>query len=154
MSKIFETVKSALVDNIASLNLPYAFDLHNELYGAPQHYIYYAHAEEATAELDMWECIGAVQKYEQDQFGEVYTPLSDACRVANMVVYIMGYELLEVIYGDTEYFGDKWNDQLSAGDLADMLTLAEKWFAENPDGLQEIWENLDNFLSHSHTLYT
>ena len=143
MCKLFETVKSALVDNIASLNRPYAGDLHHTLYNEPQHYTYYAHAEEAAAELDVWECIGAIQKYEQDQFGAVYTPLSDACRVANMVVYIMGYELLDAIYGETEYFGDKWNDQLSAGDLADMLTLAEKWFAENPDGLEAIWENLE-----------
>ena len=143
MCKLFETVQSALVDNIASLNLPYAGDLHHALYNEPQHYIYYADAEEVTAELDVWECIGAVQKYEQAQFGEVYTPLSDACRVANMVVSIMGYELLDKIYADTEYFGDKWNDQLSAGELADMLTLAEVWFNENPDGLQEIWENLD-----------
>ena len=143
MCKLFETVQSALVDNIASLDLPYAADLHNELYNAQQHYILYAHAKEAVAELDTWECIGAVQKYEQDQFGEVYTPLSDACRVANMVVYIMGYVLLDKIYADTEYFGDKWNEQLTDEDLADMLTLAEKWFAENPDGLQEIWENLE-----------
>ena len=143
MCKIFETVKSALVDNITNLDRPYAFDLHTSLYSEPQHYIYYAHAKEATAELDVFECIGAVQKYEQTQFGEVYTPLSDACRVANMVVSIMGYELLQSIYGDTEYFGDKWNDQLSAGDLAAMLTLAEVWFNENPDGLEEIWENLE-----------
>ena len=143
MSKIFEAVKSALADNIASLDRPCAGDLHSYLYNEPQHYIYYADAKEAVAELDTWECVGAVQKYEQAQFGEVYTPLSDACRVANMVVYIMGYELLDAIYGDTEYFGDKWNDQLSAGDLADMLTLAEVWFNENPSGLQEIWENLE-----------
>ena len=143
MCKIFETVQSALVDNITNLDRPYAFDLHTSLYSEPQHYIYYAHAKEATAELDVFECIGAVQKYEQTQFGEVYTPLSDACRVANMVVSIMGYELLQSIYGDTEYFADKWNDQLSAGDLAAMLTLAEVWFNENPDGLEEIWESLD-----------
>ena len=145
MRKIFETVKSALVDVLTSLDRPYAFDLHNELYGAQQHYIYYAHAKEATAELDTFECIGAVQKYEQDHFGEVYTRLSDACHVANMVVYILGEALLQAIYGNTEYFGDKWNDQLSAGELADMLTLAEVWFNENPDGLQEIWENLEIF---------
>ena len=143
MCKLFETVKSALVDSITTLDRPCAGDLHHTLYNEPQHYIYHADAEEVTAELDVWECVGAVQKYEQAQFGEVYTPLSDACKVANMVVYIMGYELLDAIYGDTEYFGDKWNDQLSAGELADMLTLAEKWFAENPDGLQEIWENLE-----------
>ena len=143
MCKLFETVQSALVDNIASLNRPYAGDLHHALYNEPQHYIYYADAEEVTAELDVWECIGVVQTYEKDQFGEVYTPLSDACKVCNMVVYIMGYVLLDKIYADTEYFGDKWNDQLSAGELADMLTLAEVWFNENPDGLQEIWENLE-----------
>ena len=143
MCKIFETVQSALVDCITSLDRPCAGDLHTSLYSEPQHYIYYASAKEAAAQLDAWECIGAVQKYEQTQFGEVYTPLSDACCVANMVVCIMGYELLQAIYGDTAYFGDKWNDQLSDDDLADMLTLAEKWFAENPEGLQEIWENLE-----------
>ena len=143
MCKLFETVKSALVDVLTTLDRPYAGDLHHTLYNEPQHYIYYADAEEVTAELDVWECIGAVQKYEQDQFGAVYTPLSDACRVANMVVYIMGYELLDAIYGETKYFNDMWDEQLSAGDLADMLTLAEKWFAENPDGLEAIWENLE-----------
>ena len=143
MCKIFETVKSALVDGITRLDRPYAGDLHASLYNETQHYIYYANAKEATAELDVWECIGVVQKYEKDQFGEVYTPLSDACRVANMVVYIMGYELMQSIYDGTEYFGEKWDEQLSDGDLADMLTLAEKWFEENPDGLQEIWENLE-----------
>ena len=143
MCKIFEIVKSALVDNITTLDRPYAWDIHNPLYNETQHYIYYASAKEATAELDVFECIGAVQKYEQDHFGEVYTRLSDACHVADMVVYILGYELLQAIYGDTEYFGDKWNDQLSAGELADMLTLAEVWFNENPSGLEEIWENLE-----------
>ena len=143
MCKIFETVKSALTDGITRLDRPYAGDLHNELYGAQQHYIYYANAKEAAAEIDVWECIGVVQKYEKDQFGEVYTRLSDACDVTNMVVSIMGYELLDAIYGDTRYFGDKWSEQLSAGDLAAMLTLAEVWFNENPDGLEEIWQNLD-----------
>ena len=104
MSKIFETVKSALVDNIAQLDRPYAAELHTRLY--------------------------------KDQSAGIYTPLS-------MVVCITGYELLQAIYGDTEYFGDKWNDQLSAGELADMLTLAEVWFNENPDGLEGIWESLD-----------
>ena len=104
MRKIFEIVKSTLLDNIAQLDRPYAAKLHNELY--------------------------------KDQSGGIYTPLS-------MFVNILGYELLEVIYGDTEYFADKWSKQLSADDLADMLTLAERWFEENPDGLEGILESLD-----------
>ena len=104
MCKIFEIVKSALVDNIAQLDRPYAAELHARLY--------------------------------KDQSAGIYTPLS-------MVANILGYELLDAIYGDTEYFEDKWSKQLSAADLADMLTLAEQWFEENPDGLEEIWENLE-----------
>ena len=105
MSKIFEAVRSTLLDNIAQLDRPYACDLHTRLY--------------------------------KDQSAGIYTPLS-------MVVSIMGWELLDAIYGDTRYFYDgKWNEQLSDDDLAAMLTLAEEWFAENPDGLQEIWESLD-----------
>ena len=72
----------------------------------------------------------------KDQSAGIHTPLS-------MFMCIMGYELLQSIYGDTEYFADKWGKQLSDDDLADMLTLAEKWFNENPEGLQEIWENLE-----------
>ena len=74
MCKLFETVQSALVDNIASLDLPYAGDLHHALYNEPHHYIYYADAKEVTAELNIWECVEVVQTYEKDQFGEVYTP--------------------------------------------------------------------------------
>ena len=143
MCKIFDIVQSALVDSITSLHRPYADDLHHVLYNEPQHFIYYATAEEATVELDIYGCIGVVQKYEEDQFGAVYTPLSDACKVANMVVYIMGYVLLDKIYADTEYFGDKWNEQLTDDDLQAMLTIAQQWFDENPNGLQEIWESLD-----------
>ena len=104
MSKIFEAVKSALVDGITRLDRPYAAELHTRLY--------------------------------KDQSAGIYTPLS-------MFVNILGYELLEEIYGDTEYFGDKWSKQLSDEDLGNMLTLAERWFEENPDGLEGILESLD-----------
>ena len=104
MRKIFEAVRSTLLDNIAQLDRPYAGELHSGL--------------------------------DKDQSAGIYTPLS-------MVVNILGYELLEVIYGDTEYFADKWSKQLSDDDLSAMLTLAERWFEENPDGLEGILESLD-----------
>ena len=43
-----------------------------------------------------------------------------------MVVYIMGYELLDKIYGETKYFNDMRNERLTDEDLADMLALAKK----------------------------
>ena len=73
MCKLFETVQSALVCSITSLDHPYTCDLHHALYNEPEHYIYYADAKEVTTELDVWECVGVVQTYEKAQFGEVYT---------------------------------------------------------------------------------
>ena len=104
MCKMFEKVKSALADNIKTLDRPYAGELHGYLY--------------------------------KDQSAGIHTPPS-------MFACILGYELLQSIYGDTEYFVDPWSKQLSDEDLADMLTLAQQWFEENPEGLQQIWENLD-----------
>lgn len=141
--KIFEVVKSALLDNLTDLDAPYACDIHHHLYNENEHFIYYAEAGKAADELSVWECVGVVQKYEQVYFGSIYTSLSNPCDVVNMVIYIMGQELLHQIFEDTKYFTKKWNDRLTDDELDKMLTIAEKWFKKNPDGLLEIWENLD-----------
>lgn len=146
MTKIYNAVEASLINGLDCMILgedtPYACDLHHELFNSDDHYIYHADAKEATTELNVWECIGVVQAYEKTQFGEVYTPLSNPCRVANMVIYIMGYELLHKIYGDTVYFDEKWNEELSTDDLKEMLAIAKTWFEENPDGLNKIWLDL------------
>lgn len=134
--KLFDTVKYALLDGITELDAPYACDLHYYLYNLPNHFIYHAKAKEATAELDVWECIGVVQDYEE-KYGVAHTPLSDPCAVANMVVYIMGEELLCRIYGDLSEARC-----LPAEELEEMRARAQQWFEENPDGLWEIWEDL------------
>lgn len=146
MTKIYEDVKAALIDGlnwlIAGKDKIYAADLHDELFNSDNHYIHYAVAKAAAEELDVWECIGVVHTYEKNQFGEVYTPLHNACRVANMVVYIIGCELLHTIYADTVYSNGKWNEQLNTDDLKELLTIAETWLEENPDGLNKIWLDL------------
>lgn len=141
--KIFEVVKSALLDNLTDLDAPYACDIHHHLYNEDEHFIYYSEADKAADELGVWECVGVVQKYEQVYFGSIYTSLSDSCQVVNMVIYIMGQELLHKIYGDTKYFNKKWNDRLTDDELDKMLTIAKKWFKQNPDGLLDIWNDLD-----------
>ena len=37
-----------------------------------------------------FECIGVVKDYEMDNFGEVYTDLSEPEKVVNMYAYIVG----------------------------------------------------------------
>jgi len=41
----------------------------------------------------VFEIIEFIKEYEQDNFGEVYTDLSDPCKVVNMYVYIIGEEI-------------------------------------------------------------
>ena len=39
---------------------------------------------------EAFECIGVIRDYEMDNFGEVYTDLSDPEKVVNMYTYIVG----------------------------------------------------------------
>lgn len=146
MTKIFNAVETILKDGlnnwIESENPIYACDLHSELFNSHDHYIYYNSAREALKELGTLECIGAVQMYEKGNFEEIYTPFSNSCRVANMVIYILGYELLHEIFGVTPYYTTLWNEPLGKDDLKEMLAMAEKWFEENPEGLNKLWLDL------------
>lgn len=137
---IFRTAKAAL-EELPFLDEPYACDLHCDLYN-DDHYIYYADAASVLEEIGTFAAIGSVQKYEQDNFGEVYTDLSDSCRVANMMVDIIGEELLYRIFGDTEYFDEKWNSQLTSDDLKQMAEIAERWFEDNPNWYHKIWNEI------------
>lgn len=139
---IFRTARAVLLDGLPELyGEPYACDLDSTLYN-DDHYIYYADAESVLAEIGAFAAIGSVQKYEQDNFGRVYTDLSDSCRVANMLVYIIGEELLYRIFGDTEYFDEKWNQRLTSDDLQQMAEIAERWFEDNPNWYHKIWNEI------------
>jgi len=52
-------------------------------------------------------------QYETDNFGEVNTDLSDPEKVVNMLVYILGEELL----GESETLQAKWDNRLTQEDL-------------------------------------
>lgn len=137
---IFRTARAVLLDGLPELyGEPYACDLHCDLYN-DDHYIY--DAEAILEEIGTFAAIGSVQKYEQDNFGQVYTDLSDPCRVANTLVYIIVEELLYRIFGDTEYFHEKWNQRLTSGDLQRMTEIAERWFEDNPNWYHKIWNEI------------
>ena len=58
------------------------------------------------------------------------------------MVYIIGQELLYRIFGGTEYFDEKWNSQLTSDDLKQMAEIAKRWFEDNPDWDDEIWDEI------------
>ena len=88
----------------------YYCDLHNEVFNTDYYIIGTYQAKEVLREYDVFDAIDLVQTYEKDNFGEVYTELSNPEKLINMVYYIIGDEVIGEMYG-IEEFADKWNDR-------------------------------------------
>ena len=108
-----ESIIEALEDGYRG----YYCDLHNEVFNTDDYIIGTEMAKDALREYDVFEAIELVQTYEKEQFGEVYTDLSNPEKLINMVYYIVGDEVIcDMNY--IEEFGDNWNnmadDELNA----------------------------------------
>lgn len=97
----------------------YGCDLHNELFNQDYFIIGYAKAEQFLAECEEG-TFGAIRKikdYELDNFGEIYTDLSNSEKVANMYAYIRGEELLI----DIKILQEKWDERLTQEDIYTII---------------------------------
>lgn len=108
-----EMKEQAIADIIETLENGfdgYYCDLHNEVFNTDYYIIGTYQAKEVLREYDVFEAIELVQTYEKDNFGEVYTELSNPEKLVNMVYYIVGDEVIGEMY-DIEAFNDGWNDR-------------------------------------------
>lgn len=87
----------------------YYCDLHNEVFNTDYYIVGTFQAKEALKEYDVFDAIELVQDYEKNNFGEVYTDLSDPEKLINMVYYVIGEEVIAEMY-DIEAFNDNWNN--------------------------------------------
>ena len=107
-----EMKEQAIADIIEALENGYDgyyCDLHNEVFNTDWYIIGTYQAKEALKEYDVFEAIELVQTYEQAQFGEIYTDLSNPEKLINMVYHIVGDEVIGEMY-DIEEFNDNWNE--------------------------------------------
>lgn len=88
----------------------YYCDLHNQVFNTDYYIIGTYQAKEVLREYDVFEALDKIQDYEKEQFGEIFTDLSDPEKVVNMLYYIIGDEIIGEMY-DIEAFNDGWNDQ-------------------------------------------
>lgn len=65
-----------------------------------------------------FEAIERVKTYEQDNFGECSTDLSDPERVANMLAYVLGEEILN----ESQTLKERWDSKLSQEDVKAIAT--------------------------------
>ena len=75
------------------------YDIHHDIFNTDYYII---GRYEATQWLgnEVFNVIGFIKDYENDNFGEVTTDLSEAEHVVNMYVYIIGEEILEEVINE------------------------------------------------------
>lgn len=113
MNKKHEEMKREAIEDIMECLEDYSgyyCDLHNEVFNTDYYIIGTYQAKEALKEYDVFEAIGLVQRYEMEQFGEVYTDLSEPEKLINMVYYIIGDEVICKMARAIPEFDDNWNN--------------------------------------------
>ena len=114
-----EEARAAIIEALEDGYSGYYCDLHDAVFNTDYYIIGRARAKEALEEYGVFDAIEKVQTYERDNFGEVYTDLSDPEKLVNMLYYIIGEEVLYEIMDGIEAWEDNWNN------LADEETNAE-----------------------------
>ena len=107
MEKYF-TKNEALEDiqnTLESYNGCYC-DLHDQVFNTDYYIIGTYEAEKALEQYGAFEAIRKIQEYENGNFGEVFTDLSNPEKVANMLYYIIGEEAIQELYEYSETFSE------------------------------------------------
>ena len=89
----------------------YYCDLHQEVFNTDYYIIGTYEAKEALKEYDVFKAIEKVQTYEEENFGEIYTDLSNPEKLVNMLFYIIGEEVLFDMMNDSETWCEHWDNQ-------------------------------------------
>ena len=103
----------------------YDVEVHHEVFNTSYFYVYTSEAIEALEEYGTFKAIGEVQRYEKDNFGEVSTELSNPCDVANMLVYILGEEVVESVQDELW----EWYNELEEEIQEDEKGLQQQFMA-------------------------
>ena len=86
------------------------YDLHHEIFNT-DYYIIGRYQAKQWLGADAFDCIYDIQEYENNNFGQVTTDLSEPEKVVNMYVYIVGEEILEDVV--TEFLEER-EDEVEA----------------------------------------
>ncbi len=109
--KMREEAREAIIEALRNGYTEYYCDLHNEVFNTSYYIIGTYEAKKALEEYGVFDAIEKVQTYEKDNFGEVYTDLSDPEKVVNMLFYIISEEVLYEIMDGIEAWDENWNNQ-------------------------------------------
>jgi hypothetical protein len=116
-NKLNKTTKKELIDftidrlkDLFDSNV-YGCDLHHEIFNTDYYIIGSYKAEQflQNSGVGIFGAIDIIKDYEESQFGTISTDLSNAERVCNMLVYIIGEEILN----ESQHLHDEWENYLT-----------------------------------------
>ena len=120
-----EEARAAIIEALENGYSGYYCDLHHKLFNTDYYIIGTYEAKKALEEYGVWDAIEKVQTYEKDNFGEVYTDMSDPEKVVNMLYYIIGEEVLFEMMDGVEAWEENWNnratDETNAAILKEVI---------------------------------
>lgn len=125
---LYEMRKDAIeniIDVLADGYSGYYCDLHNEVFNTD----YYVDSNTKAKEMlgdDVYYAIGRIYDYEKDNFGEVYTDLSEPMKIVNMLYYIIGEDVMYECGLFNEPFMDDWNNLADEETNQKMIDALEK----------------------------
>lgn len=117
MNNYKKEIVEHIFDNINSYTGTTVSELHNNLFNNDYYIIGRYEAEQwLTKGPGVFQAIGEIKEYEENNFGEVTTDLSESERVVNMYVYILG----EKIMNECTTINDNWDNELT-DEMADKI---------------------------------
>lgn len=142
---IFEEVANQLIDALAdgSLESVNVGDVHHVVYNLSETYVYTQDAERDLEQIGTFNAIQTVMQYEQDNFGQTAPAekYGDPCWVANMVVYILGEELVGQVF-DPDNNGFPCDVAVTPDSAKRYAEMLDKALAEEPDLIANLWNRL------------
>lgn len=117
----YQDIIQHAIDNIQGLDpCDDACELHYFLFNQ-DYFIIGTYEAKRWLGCSAFDAIGKIQEYEEGNFGEVTTDLSSPEKVANMLAYILGEEVL----GQSETLQERWNDSLEDEHLQAIVSELE-----------------------------
>lgn len=104
----------------------YYADLHHEVFNTDYYVLGYKNAVDVLEEYGVFDAIEEVMEYEKDNFGEVYTEVWDPEKLANMLYYVIGEEVIGEMY-DIPIFEEMWNDEATEESNQEIITEMRSW---------------------------
>ena len=115
----------------------YYCDLHSEVFNTDYYIIGTYQAKEALREFDVFDAIEKVMDYEKDNFGEIYTDISDPEKLVNMLYYVIGDEIICEMQ-EIEAFSDNWDNYADEETNAEIITEMLKMYYPITQGVQGV----------------